>query len=91
MKAIDIIVNASPEELVKEFKTLKQGDLLSFKNNFIIMYESQKLIKDALIEKVKNDELSCEEADEVLKPMYIYMQKLEDVVTVINEVLQSRK
>lgn len=90
MDAIQIIVNSPVEELKEEFKKMKQGDLASFKNQFIILYETQKNLKDEILHKMDAKEITEKQADEVLPNMYIYMQKIEDVITVVNEVLNSR-
>lgn len=90
-KEIDIILNASPEELITTFKGMNQGELTSFRNRFIILYEQNKHLKDALIKKVNKEEVTPEEADPTIQQLYLTMQRIENVVVIANEVINSRK
>lgn len=88
--AIDVIVNTTPEELKQELSSMNMGNLLSFKNQFIIIYETQKMAKDNILKKLDKGEITEKKADEVLPNLYTYMQKVEDVVAITTEVVNHR-
>lgn len=87
---IDQILNASHEELIKRFKEMNQGTLQSFRNQFIILYETQKHLKDGILDRLSKDEITSEDAEDTLKNMYLIMQKIEDVVNLANEVIEDK-
>lgn len=86
---MDIILNSTAEELTAEFSTWDLGTLQSFKNLFTMKYEQQRLAKDELLKKLDKQEVTKEEADKTLSNMYVLMQKLEDVCTIIVEVINN--
>lgn len=90
MSEIDIILNAPHKDLIKSFKEMNLGHLQSFRNKFIMIYETQRAIKDEIIAKVESGSVSQKEADETLAKMYVCLQKCEDLVLLANEVIKEK-
>lgn len=89
-KELDIIVNASAEDLVKEFNKVNLGELTNFINKLTLIYSLQEASKNEILELIKEGEKTPEESEVALKGLYLSMQKIEDTVTVLKNLKKTR-
>lgn len=89
-EALDVIVNATPEELKEEFEQHSLGDLTNFIQRLTMIYEIQTKTKDSILLDIKENKTSSKDAEKTLNNLYLYMQKIEDTVTVLKSIKDEK-
>lgn len=89
-EALDVIVNSTPEELKSEFEKHSLGDLTNFIQRLTMIYEIQTKTKDSILNDIKENKTSSKDAEKTLNNLYLYMQKIEDTVTVLKSVKNKK-
>ena len=89
-ESIDLIINTTPEELKQEFEPQSLGVLTNFIQKFTLIYELQVQMKNKILEEIKVGKITPEASEKSLNDLYLYMQKIEDTVTVLKTIKDAK-